>query len=179
MEDTEIDNGESALHPYSASVPLTITLLMISGSRHNITINSEYILNHALDIQDPERMTVWLLKECIWNDWLQDWGERPSGPWYIRLIHFGRILDDNDSLAGSKLSSTNQFNVLHMSVRPVSTDLAVSPKTAKHRSSTRSPTRNYRRSNQYQPSVNNTEEDINATSSNAQLRSHGCGCIII
>lgn len=59
------------------SQPLPITVLMQSGWKSNIVIDAEYLGRHGVkspvngkeELTDPMEMSVWQLKECIWNDW--------------------------------------------------------------------------------------------------------------
>lgn len=44
----------------------------------------------------------------------------PASPDHIRLIHLGKVLVDEYTLEEYKISSSNSFNVLHLSIRPES-----------------------------------------------------------
>ncbi|RPA82623.1 hypothetical protein BJ508DRAFT_86546 [Ascobolus immersus RN42] len=99
---------------------LTITLLMISGTRCQIKINSDYMAKHALKLEDPFDLSVLTLKECIWKDWRDDWDQRPPSAHFIRLIHFGRLLDDRHPLRDCRLNKDTP-NVVHMTIRPSDT----------------------------------------------------------
>lgn len=55
---------------------LSITLLLISGVRHQFTMDETYLEQHSVKTQsgkeplkDPFEMSVGQLKECIWKDW--------------------------------------------------------------------------------------------------------------
>ncbi|KAK9348662.1 hypothetical protein V1522DRAFT_149079 [Lipomyces starkeyi] len=184
--------------------PLTVTLLLISGLRASITIDREYMKGHSLGLREPESLTVLTLKECIWKDWKEEWGGRPGGTEYIRLIHFGRLLDDKDSLGGtysffctdicanrefaaSQLSRTNMYNVLHMSIRPASiVDANTTPRGSKHRSSNTNNDRSSRHHHSYHHPHNNNHHRQRDTSISAHEnhdssteRSPGCGCVIL
>lgn len=56
-------------------VALSVTLLLISGVRHQFTMDETYLEQHSVKAQsgkslrDPFEMSVWQLKECIWKDW--------------------------------------------------------------------------------------------------------------
>jgi hypothetical protein len=52
-------------------IPLNITLLFISGLRHTILIDRDYMLKNAICVQDPETLSVGILKTGIWNDWIE------------------------------------------------------------------------------------------------------------
>ncbi|RPB29379.1 hypothetical protein L211DRAFT_844373 [Terfezia boudieri ATCC MYA-4762] len=85
---------------------LSITLLLISGVRYPFTINSEFMSRHNLSVtdQDPMQINVSALKECIWKEWKdEEWNVKPPSANFIRLIHFGRLLDDRQQLKGMYL----------------------------------------------------------------------------
>lgn len=50
---------------------------------------------------DPWEISVYTVKELIWRDWRDEWELRPTSPSAIRLIHFGRLLDDKSALKGT------------------------------------------------------------------------------
>ncbi|KAK9244510.1 hypothetical protein V1506DRAFT_554633 [Lipomyces tetrasporus] len=167
--------------------PLTLTLLLISGLRASITIDREYMKGHSLGLREPESLTVLTLKECLWKDWKDEWGERPCGTEYIRLIHFGRLLDDKDSLASSQLSRTNMYNVLHMSIRPASiAGTNNTPRGSKHRSSSTNNERSSRHhhhhhhhNNSHHHRQRDTSVSANENHDSSAERSPGCGCVIL
>jgi len=51
------------------------------------------------------------------RDWRDEWEAKPSSPSYIRLIHFGRMLDDKAPLKECRFNPTTP-NVVHMSIKP-------------------------------------------------------------
>lgn len=60
----------------SSTAALSITLLLISGVRHQFTMDEAYLEQHSIKTQsgkesltDPFEMSVGQLKECIWKDW--------------------------------------------------------------------------------------------------------------
>ncbi|RPA90730.1 hypothetical protein L873DRAFT_1716724 [Choiromyces venosus 120613-1] len=114
--------------PITPSKPsLSITLLLISGVRHQFVINEPYLESHSVtngagkdSLKDPFEMSVWQLKECIWKDWRDEWEQRPASALFIRLIHFGRMLDDKQHLKDCKLNQDSP-NVVHMTIRPAET----------------------------------------------------------
>ncbi|PWW72181.1 hypothetical protein C7212DRAFT_355135 [Tuber magnatum] len=124
----------SEMKPPSSSLPITpskpalsITLLLISGVRHQFLINEPYLESHSVtggtgkdSLKDPFEMSVWQLKECVWKDWRDEWGQRPASALFIRLIHFGRMLDDKQHLRDCKLNQ-DLPNVVHMTIRPAET----------------------------------------------------------
>lgn len=105
----EEDNGPS----------LVITLLLTSGSRHPFKIDGQYLRKRSVNVEnyDPFAMSVYTLKELIFREWRQDWEPRPSSPSYIRLISFGKLLDDKAPLSDSKFNH-DAPNVVHMTVKP-------------------------------------------------------------
>ncbi|KAE8354382.1 ubiquitin-related domain-containing protein [Aspergillus coremiiformis] len=121
------ESGASTLEAQKASdakeedqgPSLVITLLLTSGSRHPFQIDGQYLRKRSVNVEnyDPFAMSVYTLKELIWREWRQDWEPRPSSPSYIRLISFGKLLDDKAPLSDSKFSR-DAPNVVHMTVKP-------------------------------------------------------------
>lgn len=50
--------------------------------------------------KDPFSISVYTLKELILREWREEWEAQPSSPSSIRLIFFGRLLDDKTPLRG-------------------------------------------------------------------------------
>ncbi|KAI4725967.1 hypothetical protein E4T49_06271 [Aureobasidium sp. EXF-10728] len=123
---------------------ITINLLLSStGTRHPYRIDQKYLAKRNVTAEnesgqfDPFVISVYTLKELIWRDWregtssdyrpgcepvtntivLSEWEPRPSSPAAIRLIHFGRFLDDKLPLKECRFSDSAP-NVVHMSVKP-------------------------------------------------------------
>ncbi|KAF8463493.1 ubiquitin-related domain-containing protein [Kalaharituber pfeilii] len=125
LQSIPIEDSQHALPivPISSSAkpkPLSITLLLISGVRYPFTINSEYMIRHNIHVtdHDPMQMGVYTLKECIWKEWKdEEWNVKPPSANFIRLIHFGRLLDDRHQLKDCRLNPDTP-NVVHMTVRP-------------------------------------------------------------
>ncbi|KKF97064.1 hypothetical protein CFO_g559 [Ceratocystis platani] len=67
--------------------------------------------------RDPFSISVYTLKELILREWHDVWGAKPASPNSIRLIYFGRLLNDRDSLRQSRFS-VDAPNIVHMSVKP-------------------------------------------------------------
>ncbi|WZH41318.1 ubiquitin-related domain-containing protein [Fusarium acuminatum] len=107
----------------------TITLLLTSGSRHPYKIDAKYLSRRNVDIPDqtegglpdPFSISIYTLKELILREWRSDWEAKPASPSSIRLIHFGKLLDDKEQLKKYQLS-TESPNVVHMSIRPQDLD---------------------------------------------------------
>ncbi|KAJ5635948.1 uncharacterized protein N7484_009261 [Penicillium longicatenatum] len=108
-EGKEVDAGPS----------LDITLLLTTGSRHPFTIDGPYLRKRSVNVEnyDPFAMSVYTLKELIWREWRADWETRPSSPSSIRLISFGKLLDDKSPLSESKFNH-DAPTVVHMTVKP-------------------------------------------------------------
>ncbi|CAD0109304.1 unnamed protein product, partial [Aureobasidium uvarum] len=93
---------------------ITINLLLSStGTRHPYRIDQKYLTKRNVTAEnetgefDPFVISVYTLKELIWRDWREA----------IRLIHFGRFLDDKLPLKECRFSDSAP-NVVHMSVKP-------------------------------------------------------------
>ncbi|KAE8154513.1 ubiquitin-related domain-containing protein [Aspergillus avenaceus] len=115
----ELSSQASEAKDEDSGPSLVITLLLISGSRHPFKIDGNYLKKRSVNVEnnDPFGMSVYTLKELIWREWRQDWEPRPSSPSYIRLISFGKLLDDNAPLSDSKFNR-DAPNVVHMTVKP-------------------------------------------------------------
>lgn len=97
--------------PVSSSNPAdgptcNITLLLPTGARHPYKIDDRYLTKRNVDIpeitehgkKDPFSISVYKLKELILREWRDEWDGRPASPSSIRLIHFGKLLDDKEQL---------------------------------------------------------------------------------
>ncbi|BCS29458.1 uncharacterized protein APUU_71028A [Aspergillus puulaauensis] len=115
----EPSSDASVKEPEESGPSLTIVLLLITGTRYPIKIDANYLRKRdiTVDNNDPFAMSVYTLKELIWRSWQEDWETRPSSPSSIRLISFGKLLDDKSPLSDSKFSS-DAPNVVHMTVKP-------------------------------------------------------------
>ncbi|KKA26110.1 hypothetical protein TD95_003127 [Thielaviopsis punctulata] len=101
-----------------------ITLLLSSGARHPYKLDDKYLARRNVDAEmlpsgkrDPFSISVYSLKELILREWRDEWDAKPASPSSIRLIYFGKLLDDKDALRQYNFSAENR-NVVHMSVRP-------------------------------------------------------------
>lgn len=126
-----------------------ITLLLTSGGRHPYKLDSRYLSRRSVTIPeedeagnpDPFSISIYTLKELILREWRTDWETKPASPSSIRLIHFGKLLDDKEPLKSECLPrhpqsghgrlayrfaeyqfSTESPNVVHMSIRPQDLD---------------------------------------------------------
>lgn len=81
---------------------LQITLLLTNGARHPFKLDSRYLAKRNVEAQDsdPFNLSVYKLKELILREWREEWELKPTSPSYIRLISFGRLLDDKALLKG-------------------------------------------------------------------------------
>jgi hypothetical protein len=101
------DNTPSATISEAGPV-LVITLLLASGARHPYKIDEKYLIKRNVDVpgiteggrKDPFSISVYTLKELILREWREEWETQPSSPSSIRLIFFGRLLDDKTPLKG-------------------------------------------------------------------------------
>ncbi|KAJ5587548.1 uncharacterized protein N7459_003313 [Penicillium hispanicum] len=129
MDTNELKTGTEAVSDQSEGISgkevedpgpsLDITLLLTTGSRHPFTIDAKYLRKRSVNVEnyDPFAMSVYTLKELIWREWRSDWETRPSSPSSIRLISFGKLLDDKSPLSDSKFNH-DAPNVVHMTVKP-------------------------------------------------------------
>ena len=107
--------AEAALGPDDAPLPTTstsgpntlqITLLLSNGARHPYNINEKYLRSRKVDALnskaefDPREMSGYKLKELIWTDWRPEWESKPRDPSAIRLILWGRFIEDKVALKG-------------------------------------------------------------------------------
>ncbi|KAL8669659.1 MAG: hypothetical protein Q9168_005755 [Polycauliona sp. 1 TL-2023] len=99
---------------------LLITLLLITGARHPYKIDEKYLdkRNVIVDGKDPVNMSVYTLKELIWREWRDDWEMRPSSPSAIRLIYYGKMLEDKSRLRDCRFESGLIPHVVHMTIKP-------------------------------------------------------------
>ncbi|KAL9601081.1 MAG: hypothetical protein Q9219_002791 [cf. Caloplaca sp. 3 TL-2023] len=104
----------------SLGFSLFITLLLISGARHPFRIDEKYMKkrNVNVDGNNPVYMSVYTLKELIWREWRDDWEMRPSSPSSIRLIYFGKLLEDKSRLHDCRFEAGPTPHVVHMTVKP-------------------------------------------------------------
>ncbi|KAF2832927.1 hypothetical protein CC86DRAFT_2035 [Ophiobolus disseminans] len=107
--------------PDSSNGPVVVIMLLLpsTGARHPYKIDEKYLKKRSVvvDNMDPYNISVSTLKDLIWRDWREEWEPRPTSPSSIRLIHFGRMLDDKSPLKECRFQ-TDTPNVVHMTVRP-------------------------------------------------------------
>lgn len=93
-----------------------ITLLLTSGSRHPYKIDAKYLSRRNVAIPeetgngqpDPFSISIYTLKELILREWRNDWEAKPASPSSIRLIHFGKLLDDKEQLRSTLSTATKR-----------------------------------------------------------------------
>lgn len=85
-----------------AGPTLLITLLLTSGARHPFKLDAKYLSKRNVEVQgnDPFNLSVYKLKELILREWREEWEAKPASPSSIRLISFGKLLDDKAPLKG-------------------------------------------------------------------------------
>ena len=143
------DDIQAAPSPGDGGPVCNITLLLTSGSRHPYKIDARYLSRRNVAIPeetesgqpDPFSISIYTLKELILREWRSDWEAKPASPSSIRLIHFGKLLDDKEQLRSKSCTraqslrdevrltyspeyqfSTESPNVVHMSIRPQDLD---------------------------------------------------------
>ncbi|KAL8953366.1 MAG: hypothetical protein Q9222_000743 [Ikaeria aurantiellina] len=99
---------------------LLIMLLLTSGSRHPFKMDERYLKkrNVNVDAHNPVNMSVYTLKELIWREWRDDWEIRPSSPSAIRLIYYGKMLEDKSRLHDCRFQAGLTPHVVHMTIKP-------------------------------------------------------------
>ena len=96
---------------------LLITLMLTTGQRHPYKIDEKYLANRNTTTKtgedfDPLSLSGYKLKELIWTDWRSEWEPRPAAPGSIRLIIYGKMVEDKKNLSGTfflPLSSSLSF----------------------------------------------------------------------
>ncbi|CAK7198125.1 hypothetical protein SEUCBS139899_000783 [Sporothrix eucalyptigena] len=109
----------------SGALVCNITLLLPTGNRHPFKIDDKYLNKRGVAVpdvteaglKDPFSISIYKLKELILREWREDWESKPASPSSIRLIHFGKLLDDKEQLRKYHFSPDSP-NVVHMSVKP-------------------------------------------------------------
>ncbi|WVW78271.1 hypothetical protein I302_100224 [Kwoniella bestiolae CBS 10118] len=134
------------------SIPITpkvhVKVLIISGQSKVLSF-------------EPE-LTVGRMKELIWSSWPSEWTDpaQPPSPSYLRILHAGRILQDDSTLSSNNLpvsESSSLPTVIHISVRSFSIRADDDPKKHHGLGRTTSAARSHR-----------GEEDVG-----------GCKCVIM
>lgn len=105
-----------------------ITLLLPSGARHPYKLDEKYLTKRNVDVpgftdagkKDPFSISVYTLKELILREWRDEWDNKPASPSSIRLIHFGKLLEDKEQLKSKFCFVTfvHWPGVIHANTRP-------------------------------------------------------------
>ncbi|KZV68331.1 hypothetical protein PENSPDRAFT_653259 [Peniophora sp. CONT] len=90
----------------------SVTFLLVNGKRRTMQF-------------EPET-TVGRVKELVWNTWPNDWqDQRPPAPSYFRILHLGKVLQDDDTLSQLNFATytapaaTPPSTIVHLSIRAV------------------------------------------------------------
>lgn len=106
----------------AADISIEVMLLLTTGARHPFRIDEKYLAKRNVTVTgktedgktDPSSITVYTLKELILRDWRKEWDQPPREPSAIRLIHFGRMLEDrmplNREFLTNQLPSPTRFS---------------------------------------------------------------------
>jgi hypothetical protein len=105
IEDLTIDPVEA--QPNNGVFAVNIMLQLTNGARHPLRIDEKYLTKRNVTVTgktedgklDPSSITIYTLKELILRDWRNEWEEAPREPSSIRLIHFGKLLEDRNQLS--------------------------------------------------------------------------------
>ncbi|KAI1478801.1 hypothetical protein F4774DRAFT_410505 [Daldinia eschscholtzii] len=122
--DLTIDPVEPSAESPNSDLVVDIMLLLTSGARHPFRIDEKYLAKRNVTVtgktedgkMDPFSITVYTLKELILRDWRKEWDQPPREPSAIRLIHFGKLLEDRNQLSHYHFSTSR--NVVHMTIKP-------------------------------------------------------------
>ncbi|KAI1466963.1 uncharacterized protein F4812DRAFT_71997 [Daldinia caldariorum] len=122
--DLTIDPVEPGAESLSSDLVVDIMLLLTSGARHPFRIDEKYLAKRNVTVtgktedgkMDPFSITVYTLKELILRDWRKEWDQPPREPSAIRLIHFGKLLEDRNQLSHYHFRTSR--NVIHMTIKP-------------------------------------------------------------
>lgn len=112
-------NADPTITDHEAGPVCVITLILHSGARHPYTLDEKYLNKRKVNVpdvtesgkKDPFSISVYTLKELILREWRQEWEAQPSSPSSIRLIHFGKFLEDSKSLKGISIPNIGEFSV--------------------------------------------------------------------
>ncbi|KAI1322304.1 hypothetical protein F5Y16DRAFT_386918 [Xylariaceae sp. FL0255] len=123
-EELTIDPVEEGQSP-DGELNINIMLQLTNGARHPFRIDEKYLTKRNVNVtaktddgkMDLASITVYTLKELILRDWRREWEEPPREPTSIRLIHFGKLLDDRNQLSHYHFKTTG-INWVHLTVKP-------------------------------------------------------------
>ncbi|KAH8585767.1 hypothetical protein B0O99DRAFT_646231 [Bisporella sp. PMI_857] len=93
--------SSSPLHVSSAGLStkdpkstILISLITVAGERCVVRIEAKHLPRYDTKDVDALDIPAELLKEILWSRWQKDWGSQPSDPSRIKLVHFGRTIDN-------------------------------------------------------------------------------------
>jgi len=92
---------------------------LTNGARHPFKLDSKYLAKRSVSVSnnDPFNLSLYKLKELILREWRDEWEAKPASPSSIRLISFGKLLDDKGVLRDSRFNHETP-NVVHMTIKP-------------------------------------------------------------
>ncbi|KAF8601507.1 hypothetical protein BDV93DRAFT_475292 [Ceratobasidium sp. AG-I] len=94
--------------PSPKPTDVAITFLLITGSRTTMHF--------------APTMTVGRVKEAFWSSWSpENTSEKPPAPSFLRVLHMGKILSDDQTLAAAKfpdVAASVSGTIVHISIRP-------------------------------------------------------------
>ncbi|QRV82143.1 ubiquitin-like Rad60 SUMO-like protein [Ceratobasidium sp. AG-Ba] len=104
--------SEPAPQPEPATAPnptdIAVTFLLITGTRQTMHF--------------PPSMTFGRAKEAFWGAWTpENAADKPPASSFLRVLHMGKILSDDQTLAAAKLPSVStnpSGTIVHISIRP-------------------------------------------------------------
>ncbi|WVQ98242.1 hypothetical protein IAU59_005365 [Kwoniella sp. CBS 9459] len=125
------NNAASSSEAPSQSHPLEATNNVEESPKVNappvpkVHIKALIISGQSRALSFEPELTVGRMKELIWNSWPSDWTDpaQPPSPSYLRILHAGRILQDDSTLSSNNLpvsDTPNAPTVVHISVRSFS-----------------------------------------------------------
>lgn len=111
---------EAAPSPTTAeasSVLLIQLLPQVTAKQVPFNIDERFLTKRGVDVPsktdagkaDPYSISAYTLKELILRSWKEEWGARPTNPTNIRLIFYGRMLDDKSTLTGKNTIPSNTY----------------------------------------------------------------------
>lgn len=94
--------------PPPKTTDVAVTFLLITGSRKTMHF--------------APTMTFGRVKEAFWSAWSpENSAEKPPAPSFLRVLHMGRILSDDQTLAAAKfpdVATSAAGTIVHISIRP-------------------------------------------------------------
>ncbi len=118
------DDAADAADAADGGPVCNITLLLPTGARHPYRIDERYLAKRSVEVpelteagkKDPFSISVYKLKELILREWRDEWDGKPASPSSIRLIHFGKLLEDKEQLKSTSPITHHRRLVLPLRV---------------------------------------------------------------